>query len=173
MRVAIANSNPGISDRIVRVLGDLGIRHHVQKQECKSKGRLTGRIMSLVHVSTISMIEKLLSLLLPHMSDTDKLERGRILLALIRQRRGFAEANGIRATHCYTKADVDLIMEFLRLTRSKQVNLLAEILNDCTREARGTTTKKTRARYDTVWTRGRPREVAEMTTRHVEVIHGH
>lgn len=165
MRVTIANSNEGVSDRITRTLAQLGIGFHIQKQASKSKGVATGRIMVLVHISTIPMIEKFLDIVLPHMSDTNKLERGRILLQLIRQRRAFAEASGMRATHCYTKADVDLIMEFLRLTRSKQINLLAEILNDQTREARGSKNRKTRARYDMVWTRGKPREAAEMTAR--------
>lgn len=165
MRVTVGNSNDGISDRIVRILSDLGVRHHVQVQQSKSRGRATGRIMRLVHVSSIPMINRLLTIVLPHMSDTEKCERGRIVLQLIRQRRRFAEENGIRATHCYTKADVDLILEFLRLTRSKQINALAEFLNDYTREARATKTKRSRASQDIVWTRVRTREAAEMTAR--------
>jgi len=169
MRVTIANSNVGISDRITRTLDQLGVRYHVQEQASKSKGLPTGRIMRLVHVTAIPMVAKVLETLMPRMADTEKRERGRILLQLIRQRKAFAEANAIRATHCYTKADVDLIMEFLRLTRSKQVNLLAEFLNDQTREARGTKTKKSRAKsHDMVWTRTRVREDAEMPSRHSE-----
>lgn len=165
MRVTVANSNEGISDRIIRILEGLSIKHHVQQQLSKSKGRATGRIMKLVHVSTVPMVERFLDIILPYMADTEKQERGRIILNLTRQRRSFADANGIKATHCYTQADADLILEFLRLTRSKQVDHLAELLNDYTREARQTKTKRSRAGQDIVWTRTRVREAAEMTAR--------
>ncbi len=165
MRVTVANSNEGVSSRVIDILHRLDIKHHVQTQLSKSKGAPTGRVMKLVHISAIPMVARFLDMVMPQMSDTEKLERGRILLQLIRQRQAFAGANSINATHCYTKADVDLILEFLRLTRSKQIDALAAILNDYTREARSTKTKKSRARQDIVWTRGRPREAAEMTVR--------
>ena len=165
MRVTLANSNDGISERIARILGDYSIRYTLQEQQSKSKGVPTGKMMKLFHVSAVPMIEKFLLTFLPYMADTNKLERGGIMLKLIRQRKEFAEANDIKATHCYTQADVDLILEFLSLTRSKQVNALAGFLNDSTREARGTKTKKSRASQDIVWTRVKARETAEMTVR--------
>jgi hypothetical protein len=167
MRVTIANSNDGIVDRIQELLNRHGIGHHVQVQKSKTKGRETGRVMRLFHVSTKSNVLRLLELLAPRMADTEKKERARILVKLIRQRDETAAALGIRATHAYTEADVGLILEFLRLTRSKQTDDLAAILNDCTREARKTVTKKSRARHDTVWPSGRPGEASEMVARHV------
>jgi hypothetical protein len=165
MRVTVANSNLGISDRIISILQELGIGHHVQVQMSKTKGRETGRIMKLIHVSTKIHVYNLLKILAPRMADTEKKERARILIEFIEQREAFAQAEGIRATHCYTQADVDLIVEFLRLTRSKQTERLAAILNDCTRETRLTISKKSRARHDTVWPRMRVREDAEMPSR--------
>lgn len=169
MRVTIANSNDGIVERIQEILKLHGIGHHVQVQMSKSKGRETGRIMRLCHISTKPNVLKLLDLIAPRMADTEKKERARILVQLIRQRDETATALGIRATHAYTEADVALILEFLRLTRSKQVEHLAAILNDCTREARKTVTKKSRARHDTVWPGGRPSEATEMIARPVEL----
>ena len=136
MRVTIANTNDGIISRVVSILNAEGIGHHIQVQVSKSKGRDTGRTIKLVHVSTKANVLRLLEILHPRLADTDKRERARILMQLIRQRAEMAAALGIRATHSYTQADFELIIEFLRLTRSKQVDSFAAILNDCTREAR-------------------------------------
>jgi hypothetical protein len=165
MRVTIANTNDGIVDRIVSILTQCGIGHHIQVQASKTKGRETGKMSRLVHVSTKTNVLRLLEILLPRLADTDKKERARLLVQLIRQRDEFAQVHKIRATHSYTQADVDVIMEFLRLTRSKQIDNLAAILNDCTREARKTVTKKSRARHDTVWPAARAVEASEMIAR--------
>lgn len=167
MRVTIANTNIGIVDRITSILNDHGVGHHVQAQASITKGRDTGKVCRLVHVSTKSNVLRLLDLIHPRLADTDKKERAGLLIQLIRQRDEKAASLGIRATHSYTQADVDLIVKFLRLTRSKQTDRLAETLNDCTREARQTVTKKSRARHDTVWPRARVREATEMDARHV------
>lgn len=166
MRVTIANTNEGVTDRIIRIYRHLGIGHHVQTQISKSKSVPTGRIIRLVHVSTKSHLLLLLTTMLPHMAETEKIERATILVALIEQRDAAAREHGTRATHCYTKADVDLIMQFLKLTRSKQVAVLAEFLNEHTREARGTPWKKTRARHDVLWPDVRASEATEMIARH-------
>ena len=170
MRVTIANTNTGIVERITSILTECGIGHHVQAQASKTKGRETGKISRLVHISTKPNLLKLFDILHPRLADTDKKERVRILTRLIRQRDETAASLGIRATHCYTQADVNLIVEFLRLTRSKQTERLAAILNDHTREARNTVTKKSRARHDMVWPPVRAGEAAEMSARQVSQL---
>lgn len=155
MRSTIANTNEGVTDRITSILRQLGVGHHIQTQVSKSKGNATGRVIRLVHISTKGNLQRLLTALLPHMAETEKIERAKIMLALIDQRDAEARQHGVSASHCYTKADVDLIVQFLRLTRSKQVEHLAEFLNDHTREARGTVWKPTRARQDMIWPHAR------------------
>jgi len=165
MRATIGNTNDGVINRIIDILIANGIGHHVQQQKSITRGRETGKVCRLIHVSTKANLYKFLKIVYPRLADTDKKERAAIIVKLIEQRDAFAMEQGIRATHSYTQADVALILQFLRLTRSKQTERLAEILNDCTREARQTVTKKSRARHDTVWSPARVGEVAEMPTR--------
>lgn len=165
MRVTVANTNEGVINRIIEVLTGHGIGHHIQTQQSKVNRRDTGRVIRLVHISTKPNILKLLKLLEPRLAETDKQERARLIIKLIEQREAFAAAQGIRATHCYTQEDVAVIMDFLKLTRSKQTEHLAKILNEQTREARKTITKKSRARHDVLWTRARAREASEMNAR--------
>lgn len=165
MRATIGNTNDGVVERIVSILTAAGIGHHVQSQKSITKGRETGKVCRLIHVSSKANLLKFLHILHPRLADTDKKERAGLIIQLIEQREAFAREQGIRATHSYTQEDVDLILKFLRLTRSKKTERLAAILNDYTREARQTVTKKSRARQDIVWSPARVGEVAEMPTR--------
>ena len=136
MRVTIANTDQAIVERIVSIMHEIGVGCHVQHQQCKSKGQDTDKTIGLVHVSTINNLQRLLRTLVPLLVSVDKKQRGEIMLQLIDQRLARAADEG-KANKCsYTEADVSLILQFLRLTRSKQIDNLTEFLNEHTREAR-------------------------------------
>lgn len=139
-RVTIANTDLGIIDRISSILAELDVKCHIQKQDCISKYTgtkiKTGKIVSLVHISSTENIQKLLKVLLPYLASSDKIKRGEILLKLIEQRAERCIRENKRNNISYTQEDVNLILEFLSHTRSKQIERLTKFLNEHTREAR-------------------------------------
>lgn len=135
-RITIANTDMGIIERVISILSELEIKSHIQKQQCMSKNKKTKKIINLVHVSSMENISKFLKKVSPYLASVDKINRGRILLRLIEQRKERCGLENKRNNTCYTQEDVDLILEFLSHTRSKQIEHATRFLNEHTREAR-------------------------------------
>jgi len=157
-RATIGNTDEGIVERIITTMQEIGVGFHVQQQVSKRYGCETGRMIKLIHVSTTTNLQRFLTIMLPRLASTEKVERGKILLRLIELRMERSRTEGKRNNTCYTQADVDLILEFLRLTKSKTVDRLAEFLNEHTREvreARAHAKRSNRSRHDVLWSHAR------------------
>lgn len=137
-RVIIGNTDPGIIGRVMEVLDDLGITRYVKHDRPMARdipGFHPTKAMTTVYVEGFDRVQRLLSAVLPHIAGEKRI-RAEIILRFVAQRIKRCEDAGKAKNISYTKDDLDIVIEFLQLTRSPNIERVTRLLNDYTQEAR-------------------------------------
>ena len=143
--VIMGNSDKAIIDKYLDILERLNIGRYVQMKRPNNVSasklfRLQGRIntryrdMWMIYTSGFKRVVRLLKLIYPHCVG-EKKERARLIIQLISQRIEKAESLGKKLNRKYDQQDIELVLEFLKLTRSPNYNNVAGMLNEHTQEA--------------------------------------
>lgn len=148
-RVTIGNTDEGIINRIIETLDMMGVGRYVKHERPKARnipGFNANKPVTTVSVDGFERLRLLLPVIIPHIAG-EKRQRAEILNRYIVQRSERAEREGKAANMSYTQEDVDILIEFLRLTRSKNIDRLTALLNEHTREARQANRRANRRIY--------------------------
>lgn len=171
-KVIIANTDPGILDMCVKALQVVGVGHY-QRNERRPPGHILGvsvpkfKPVTTIEVGGFKRVQRLLVAVRPFLAGEKGL-RADLLLKFIDGRIGYAESSKKAQNLAYRQEDVDNALAFLRVTRTKNIDHIAKILNEHTREiakSPETRRKMSEARrawwekkrnQDVLWTHGRP-----------------
>ncbi len=139
-KVLVANTDAGIIDRCIAVFAQIGVgnyAHHVRPLPRDLLGVPVKKFkpVTVLEVTGFKRVQKLLNAVRPFLAG-DKANRADLLTKFIEGRIGYAAESKAAQNLAYRQEDVDNALAFLRVTRSKQVDNIAKILNEHTREAR-------------------------------------
>lgn len=135
-RAIMTNTDQGVIDKYIDILTRLGIGKHVRRtapNNTESAKRLATSYQDITYVTVQGMkrMHKLLTIITPHMM-SEKKKRAEILLSFISTRLHKSEVLGLRHNMKYDREDVDYMIRFLKLTRSKRTEKVAGLLREYT-----------------------------------------
>jgi len=139
-KVVIANTDAGIIDRCVKALDVVGVGAY-QRLDRPAPGMVCGvsvkkfKPVTIIEINGFKRVRTLLNAVRPFLAG-EKASRSDLLLRFIEGRIGYAQASKSAQNLRYRQQDVDNALAFLRVTRSKQIDHIAKILNEHTREAK-------------------------------------
>lgn len=148
-RIIVGNTDEGIIAKYASILDRLGITQYVQHTRPKPvavNGRSAYKAVTTIHVEGLGRVRKLLSCVIPHLAG-EKREKSIALLNFIKARLDLAEIEGKAGNLAYTANDVENILAFLRLTKTKQLDRVTRLLREHTREARQNHRKALKRKY--------------------------
>lgn len=148
-RIIVANTDEGIIAKYTGILDRLGITQYVQHTRPKPvsvNGRSAYKEVMTVHVEGLERVRKVLVCVIPHLAG-EKREKSVALLHFIKARLERADMEGKASNLVYTANDVDNILAFLSLTKTKQLDHVTRLLREHTREARQDHRKAMKRKY--------------------------
>ena len=137
-KVSIANTDMGIIDRCLKALHQIGVGHY-QRNERRPAGHVLGvpvskfKPVTTLEISGLKRVKTLLGAVRPYLAG-EKANRADLLLKFISGRIGYAENSKKAQNVAYRQEDVENALAFLRVTRTKNIENIAKILNEHTRE---------------------------------------
>ncbi len=147
--VMIGNTDPLIIERCIKAFEVIGVGHYA-RHERRPGGMVCGTMVkkfkpvTMLEVSGIQRTRTLLNAVRPFLAG-EKAMRADLLLKFINGRIGYVADSKKARNVAYRQEDIDNALAFLRVTKTKNLDGIAKILNEHTREAR-TKTPETRAK---------------------------
>ena len=159
-RVVITNTDAAIIEHSCDILGRLNIGKWVHKTKPNNTGLVkhSSKDITYIEVSGFKRMQRLLKAIIPHMRSAKK-QRAEILLRFITRRFEKADMRDIAANYRYDDEDVGLMLQFLMLTKSKNIDGISRMLNEYVVSTRN---QYTRVKRDSELTRNR-KSLAEMS----------
>lgn len=139
-KVIIANTDPGIIDRCLLAFKQIGVGHYAQNVR-RPAGHVIGvpvekfKPVVVLEVTGLKRVQTLLNAIRPFLAG-EKATRADLLQKFIAGRIGYAASSKKAHNMAYRKEDVDNALAFLRVTKTKNIDHIAKILNEHTREMR-------------------------------------
>ena len=132
--VIFTNSDSLLIERCVSILTKLGVGKYVMHTR-PNKGSFTNstKDMTYIYVSGFKRVKKLLEILRQCLFG-EKKYRLEALLNFINRRLKKSDITGKKMNFRYDKEDVDNILDFLKLTRSKNIPSISRLLRDYTQK---------------------------------------
>lgn len=140
-RIIFTNSDTEITDRYISILARLGIGRYVRHTRPNNAGRpesLVGRAykdMTWINVEGFQRVSKLLSTVCVRFVG-EKRHRAELLLRFVTRRQEKAEEAGTAGNRSLDQEDIEILLSFLRLTKTPNYDKIAGMLNEHTREAK-------------------------------------
>jgi len=138
-KVLVSNTDEAIIQQCLKAFSVIGVGNY-QRTDRHPAGMICGTMVkkfkpvTVLEVCGFKRVRVLLAAVRPYLVG-EKAVRADLLMKFIQGRIGYAEASKSAQNLAYRQEDVDNALAFLRITKSKQIEHIAKILNEHTREA--------------------------------------
>ncbi|HKS73273.1 MAG TPA: hypothetical protein VJQ82_08750 [Terriglobales bacterium] len=139
-KVLIGNTDEGIIQRTIEALAKVGVGHY--QRHCRPiPGHVMGRPVpafkpvTMIEVSGFDRVATLLKAVQPFLAGA-KAERAQLLIKFISERLSALGGSTKARNQAYRAQDVENALAFLRVTKTKNIDHIAKLLNEHTRETR-------------------------------------
>lgn len=138
-RIIITNTDKALIEKCVSILDRFGVGKWVRhtKPNNITHGKLINKSfkeITYIYIDGFKRMQKLLNVLAPHFGG-EKKARIDILLEFINRRMDTAERTERQQNFQYDKGDIELMLKFLKLTRTHNYDKIAGMLNEFTHDA--------------------------------------
>lgn len=133
-KVVLTNTDLGIIERCVQCLKLIGVTQHVRHQSARNGKMFKGaKDVHYIEIFGNNRVHGLLSKI-GNLLGGEKKQRASILMRFIERRVQRANDFGMANNMRYDKEDLDNILDFLSVTKTKRMGHYRRILNDYTRD---------------------------------------
>lgn len=135
-RVTITNTDKAIIEKSILVLTKLGIGKYVSITKPNNSGlvKRPSKDITYIDISGFRRLARLLPILIPHLAG-EKMLRAKALFEFINRRVSMAKNLKCGGNYQYNEIDVELMLKFLRLTKTKNYDHVSRLLNEYTQGA--------------------------------------
>jgi hypothetical protein len=134
-KVILTNTDMGIIEQCVTCLELLGVSKHIRHARTNNSTFVNAtKEVHYIEIFGNSRVKALLEQIAPFLGGT-KRERAELIMRFVSRRIAKAEDRGVQVNYKYDREDIENIMSFFNVTRSKNLDHYSRLLNDYMREA--------------------------------------